>query len=72
MFPSRTARETEVLEFLWTLKVGQKIIDIEARPDRFGVVSGHLKNGYPLIQWDGLDIATAAGWGTRRIDANIQ
>lgn len=70
MFPSRTAPYDEVLAFLMTLEAGQAVINIEARPERRGVVSGHLDNGYPLILWEGLDIPTAAGWGTRLIDEN--
>jgi hypothetical protein len=64
------AREDAVLSYLLTLKIGDRVKDIEHPKLGHGVVAGHMDNGFPLILWSNIVEPCAAGLGTRPSDAN--
>lgn len=65
---SDDAHEEAVLAYLWTLKTGDRVKDIERPKLGYGVVAGHMANGFPLILWSDSVTPTAAGLGTRPSD----
>ena len=59
------AREDIVMIYIKSLKVGDRVKDIEHPKLGPGIVAGHMSNGYPLILWGGIVQPCAAGLGTR-------